>query len=414
MASGKFAGGVGSDNNPYLVEDAADLNAIRKKPAAAYKLVMNINLGVYPYNIGKGWLPIRNFTGSINGNGKTIMNLFINRPAEDHIGFIESASQDDNVNFQISDIAFTNSDIKGHDYVGTICGSFDQTQTVGKPHCLFERIHVDGKIEGNDYIGGCIGEIKHTGTVEKQTLCRNIFSDVDISATALNKNFGSIFGHLDSSVFSMDHVISASSFSNIIKGSIQSSFSPESYGVIDGKVEMTSCYYDKVHWPGNGTTGTTGVDSAALKVKTLSDFDKLSLDGKAIWSYQEGQRYPMLLEFLPNRVFAKLKDGYYIYADDAWKKISNEKPTAREAELYGMKNASLIDFHAWDKLRKLSSLAELCNIVPVSRGTEQTTATFSMKQETEKTSENKNYFSKTISFDDFGQAIVSIEKGVEK
>ena len=68
MANGNFGGGNGTTATPYLIEDADDLNAMRKNLDASYKLVNDINLGVAPYCEGEGWNPIDNFTGQLDGN----------------------------------------------------------------------------------------------------------------------------------------------------------------------------------------------------------------------------------------------------------------------------------------------------------------------------------------------------------
>ena len=80
MANGNFAGGDGSIENPYLIEDAHDLQAIQVDGLTRhYKLIKDISLDVSPYNSGEGWSPIT-IRGSFDGNGYTVKDLFINRP----------------------------------------------------------------------------------------------------------------------------------------------------------------------------------------------------------------------------------------------------------------------------------------------------------------------------------------------
>ena len=72
MANGLFGGGNGTVNNPYLVEDAEDLNAVRNKFGDYYFLqTQDIDLSNYP-----NWQPIanssENFTGIYKGNNKKI------------------------------------------------------------------------------------------------------------------------------------------------------------------------------------------------------------------------------------------------------------------------------------------------------------------------------------------------------
>lgn len=86
MANGMFAGGVGTEDNPYLIEDIEDLSAIRNNLGAYYRLISNINMNIYPYNEGAGWDPIDGFYGTLDGDGYIISNLYINRPDRDGVG----------------------------------------------------------------------------------------------------------------------------------------------------------------------------------------------------------------------------------------------------------------------------------------------------------------------------------------
>lgn len=78
MANGLFAGGSGTELDPFLIEDAHDLNEIRNNTGAHYKLINDIDLNISPYNENEGWTPI-NGDVKLNGNFYTIHNLYINR-----------------------------------------------------------------------------------------------------------------------------------------------------------------------------------------------------------------------------------------------------------------------------------------------------------------------------------------------
>ena len=101
-----FAGGNGTLYNPYLISTPEQLNYVRNNMYANYKLTSNIDLeydtqnenGLF-YNSGKGWVPLgyigkltigshnytenrymmNTFKGVFNGNGYSILNLFINK-----------------------------------------------------------------------------------------------------------------------------------------------------------------------------------------------------------------------------------------------------------------------------------------------------------------------------------------------
>ena len=78
--NGAFGGGNGTSTaTPYIIQDAADLNAVRNNQSAHYKLDRDIDLTAYlATGAGfsawgdEGWLPIGTnnaFNGSFNGDG---------------------------------------------------------------------------------------------------------------------------------------------------------------------------------------------------------------------------------------------------------------------------------------------------------------------------------------------------------
>ncbi len=86
----QFAGGSGTESNPYLIETKEHLNNVRYNLDAHYKMIADIVFtdndfaanGEF-YNGGKGWIPIGTsttnpFTGSFDGNSKTVKGIYIN------------------------------------------------------------------------------------------------------------------------------------------------------------------------------------------------------------------------------------------------------------------------------------------------------------------------------------------------
>ena len=76
-----FGGGRGTENAPYFVGDVAQLYAIKLSPASYYKLTADINMT----NV-TNWTPLcstaeeQSFSGTLNGNGKTIRGLSLIGP----------------------------------------------------------------------------------------------------------------------------------------------------------------------------------------------------------------------------------------------------------------------------------------------------------------------------------------------
>lgn len=96
----------------------------------------------------QGWLPIGTssspFQGKLEGNGKTISNLWINRPNNDDIGLISQTN-----GAIISNLTLAKSEIKGKSYVALICGKSYNTRYV---NCC-----VEGSVVGESNVGGLVG-----------------------------------------------------------------------------------------------------------------------------------------------------------------------------------------------------------------------------------------------------------------
>ena len=90
LAAAPFAGGSGSEDNPYQISTPAQLNKIRNYTNSHFILINDIifsesdfEQGGAFYNFGYGWEPIAQFYGSINGNGYAIENLYVYNLCDD-------------------------------------------------------------------------------------------------------------------------------------------------------------------------------------------------------------------------------------------------------------------------------------------------------------------------------------------
>ena len=84
-----FAGGSGTEADPYLISTTAQLNNVRKYLGAHFKMMCDVEFtkadfatGGALYNGGAGWEPIGTkdspFTGTFDGNGFAVKNLYVN------------------------------------------------------------------------------------------------------------------------------------------------------------------------------------------------------------------------------------------------------------------------------------------------------------------------------------------------
>lgn len=149
MANGKFGGGDGSVAKPFLVEDAADLDAIRTKPTFQFKMTKNIELGTAPYNEGTGWNPIQNFSGVLDGNGFVIKNLTITNTDASCAGLFSELI----AKAVIQNVGIVRCNIVAKEKAGAIAG-----RILGTPVNI-KQCYSNGQISAASRLGGLIGEI---------------------------------------------------------------------------------------------------------------------------------------------------------------------------------------------------------------------------------------------------------------
>lgn len=168
VTSGSFLralSGSGTTADPYLIGDVYGLQGIGTSAmllAEAYKLANSIDAsGTSSWNSGAGFSPLGGsvdspFTGSFDGNGKTISGLTISLPSTEDVGlfgFIKDGS--------VSNLALTNFTVEGSRFVGalaginkggTISGVSANTGTVtGTSNTLAD-------VNANTNVGGLVGE----------------------------------------------------------------------------------------------------------------------------------------------------------------------------------------------------------------------------------------------------------------
>ncbi|MGI6449213.1 MAG: cell wall-binding repeat-containing protein [Desulfitobacteriia bacterium] len=152
----EFAGGTGTVGDPYQVATPEHLNNIRNHLGAHFIQTADIDLATYlaeggaGYNGGLGWAPIgatgAGFTGSYDGNHKTISNLTINRPAfgASYIGLFGKNNR------SIKNVYLINVDVTGYDRVGGLAGSNGSAAEVINSYST-------GTVKGDSGVGGLVG-----------------------------------------------------------------------------------------------------------------------------------------------------------------------------------------------------------------------------------------------------------------
>lgn len=146
--------GSGTQGDPYIVGDVDDLQAVGDQItyllSAYYELGTNIDASATEtWNANAGFIPIglslADFTGSFDGKGYTISDLWIRRNTADEIGLFSATD-----GATIEDVTISNATIWGEDEVGVLVGWAESS--------AITDCHVSGTVLGwGAYIGGLIG-----------------------------------------------------------------------------------------------------------------------------------------------------------------------------------------------------------------------------------------------------------------
>lgn len=428
MANGNFGGGDGTSSSPYLIEDVDDLVSIKKHPTSYFKLVSNINLGIYPYNEYRGWTPIKDFSGRLDGNNKKIVNLYINDPDSSELGLFGEINLDDSnksMRFQISNLTLENVDIRGNNSVGAVAGSVDFSLTASRSThdtAFFSNIAVSGKINAyGTFVGGIAGKIKNSDNNGEKAfiMAYNCLSRVNITLMQSTCNYisqivgASLYGN---SIYSSNIIANKYIYENCVGcgALIKNTFNPSYVGGISlqsycsvGNLTVNS-YIDSNTWSRNWGYNLPNLLSTE-NMKKRESFDPLrgclNDQGFPVWTLSNG-KYPELYHESSDYMFI-FNGSYVIYEpiSNEWVKISDEDPSQQIAQKYGMKNLSYVPASAWKKLEN-SSDAYIFNVCDKFGTTNQenTEGVFSISE----TKKNTKVFRTTISMERFDGSLSSV------
>ena len=188
-----FSGGAGTSVDPYLITTLADLQFLSENSSfwnKHFKQTANINAsGTSTWNSGLGWIPIGNattkFTGTYDGNGKTISGLTANRPSEHYVGFfgfIQGAT------VVVKNLGIISVNFTGNNYVGAIVGAIGTSASV-------TGCYSSGVVYGFNNAGGMVGYLT-SGRVDNSY---NWASVIRRSGSSGNV-FGSFAGYVSATI----------------------------------------------------------------------------------------------------------------------------------------------------------------------------------------------------------------------
>lgn len=324
----EFTGGSGTEEDPWLISEPRHLNNIRNYLGAEnenkhFKLLNDIDLMDYlsedgdEYNDGAGWRPIGDdwtnqnnkfFAGTLDGDGKIIKNLRIDRGNTNLVGLFGSLSPRVNargsskiINLHLEQVLIT-----GNNYTGGLAG-FNAGEVI---NCSVEGV-VLGKedntgglvgITQRDKITGCFnsgtvtGEGNRTGGMVGYTEFGEIENSFNEAVVlGLGGDTGGLVGNNSSKIensYNIGNVIGSSNYTggligyNRNGGEIKSSFNAAN---VTGKGDHTGglvgsnlwhifyCYNNgEVTGEGNNTGGLIGYNR-----RTVTDsYNTSTVNGK--------------------------------------------------------------------------------------------------------------------------------------
>jgi hypothetical protein len=204
-----------------LIRDWYDLDAIRDNLGASYRLMNDLDSSTAGYielasptaNQGKGWQPIGAFTGSFDGQGYEIRDLFINHSGESYVGLfahifwthpVENLGVIENVGLVDADVTGgrwvgglvgDNAGIVNNSYsTGRVTGGWDVGGLIGCNSGTVNNSYSTSNVTGNYYVGGLVGSVTGQATV-REGIVSNCYCSGSVTGTArVGGLVGSVLG----------------------------------------------------------------------------------------------------------------------------------------------------------------------------------------------------------------------------
>ena len=258
-----FSGGDGTAENPYIINTAAELDAVRNNLSAYYRLESDIDLTAYLSEGGdgyakwgeSGWDPIgsdsEGFVGQFDGNSHKITGLYINRPESVSVGLFKNISSiymKDEPVIKNFGVVISEAGVKGADNVGGLLGYNSMAVIDG---CYV----TGGSVTGETFVGGLVGS-QDVGSVitgcysESDVICdtvgsigyaggllggggsvENSYAGGDV--TSSGRNSGGLVGGMDTS---MSSVSNCRAYGTVVS-------TADNTGGLIGRIEDTSVSY---------------------------------------------------------------------------------------------------------------------------------------------------------------------------
>jgi hypothetical protein len=179
--------GTGTVADPYLLHDASEMRAMRLDLNAHYRIAQDIDAAETAFWFsGRGWAPVgtstNRFGGRLDGDGRAIRNLTVNREADSYGGLFGYTQ-----NCMVENLELTDAHVFSNSYggalvgmaIGSVIDGIQVTGAVGSPGSIIggvigfqnggslQRVHFEGTVTGQNYVGGMVGDLQGGGTISQ-------------------------------------------------------------------------------------------------------------------------------------------------------------------------------------------------------------------------------------------------------
>ncbi|TXT34785.1 MAG: hypothetical protein FD135_5215, partial [Comamonadaceae bacterium] len=265
-------GGDGSNATPYQLADIYGVQGMGSVGmlGKTYTQTNDIDASeAVNWNAGSGFVPVGNtsatFTGSFDGQGHTISNLRINRPAAEGVGLFGVTGS----SAVISHIGLIGSSVTGSSSVGTLVG-----QNSGNVN----NAYAAGSVTGAGNVGTLVG-YNSGGSLS------NVYATGSVSG---NYNVGGLVG------YSWGSISNAYASASVTGSSSVGGLMGSNAGTV------TRSYWNTTTSGQSTSAGGTGKTSAQMmQSATFSGWDMATSGGStAVWRIYEGHTAPLLRSFM--------------------------------------------------------------------------------------------------------------------
>ena len=197
MFAQAFVGqGTGTQNDPYQIDNCAQLQSIKEKTTSSYVLVSDVDCSdTINWNAGSGFEPIPSFSGDLDGRNFKISGLYINRPTTYWVGLFQiiDGGMVENLTFQRS--GEQEFDMLGGNNIGSLAAEIWEDSIIKNIHSDLHLTTRDvyNAEQSNAAVGGLAGIVR--SSIQQSSFTGSVTGLAKAFQTA---QIGGIAGTVDS------------------------------------------------------------------------------------------------------------------------------------------------------------------------------------------------------------------------